>query len=150
VIWECIAQMEVIFQFFRFFHHIGHGDLSCSACHGSTHAIYPSNRAEDNLQNERIQGYSGTLSNCASCHEENIYTANGGPHGMHQIGSSWVRNHENVAERSGTSSCTACHGSDYRGSALSEMFETRTLDGKIFEKGEQIGCYDCHNGPSGH
>ncbi|EJF07506.1 hypothetical protein ThvES_00003440 [Thiovulum sp. ES] len=129
---------------------VGHGDLSCSACHGSTHAIYPSTKAEDNLQNERIQGYSGTLSNCASCHEENIYTANGGPHRIHQIGSSWVRNHEDVAERSGTSSCTACHGSDYRGSGLSEMFETRTLDGKTFQKGDKIGCYDCHNGPSGH
>jgi hypothetical protein len=127
----------------------GHGNLNCSACHGSTHAIYPSTKAEDNLQNERIQGYSGTLSNCASCHGEMIYTSNEGPHGLHQIGENWVRNHEDVAER-GTESCQSCHGEDYRGSELSRMFETRVLDRKTFEKGYQIGCYDCHNGPSGH
>lgn len=128
----------------------GHGDLQCAVCHGSAHAIYPSSKEEDNLQNERIQGYAGTLSKCSSCHNSMVYTSNEGPHGLHQIGEDWVRNHERVAEREGTQSCALCHGSDYRGTALSKMFETRTLDRKTFTKGQQVGCYDCHNGPSGH
>jgi hypothetical protein len=128
----------------------GHGDLQCSACHGSTHSIYPSSQPEDNLQNERIQGYSGTLSNCSSCHNSQVYTVDEGPHGLHQIGEDWVDNHERAAERYGTESCQACHGEDYRGTHLSKMFETRVLDRKTFEKGYQVGCYECHNGPSGH
>jgi hypothetical protein len=58
----------------------GHGGLYCSACHGSPHAILPSREANDNLQNIRLQGHAGTLSDCRVCHTR---TPNGpGPHGI--------------------------------------------------------------------
>ncbi|MEI6123984.1 MAG: T9SS type A sorting domain-containing protein [Bacteroidota bacterium] len=58
----------------------GHGGLFCSACHGSPHAILPTNQANDNVQNIALQGYQGTLNNCSTCHG---YTPSGsGPHGL--------------------------------------------------------------------
>jgi len=120
----------------------GHGDLQCEACHGSTHAIYPAHAA-DNLLSEGIQGHSGTISECSSCHKSVPKTTTGGPHGMHPVGSSWVSRHQDIAEDN-ADQCTVCHGSDYRGSPLSKMWQARKLDGKNFAKGHQISCYDCH------
>ena len=130
----------------------GHGNMQCSACHGSTHAIYPSAKAEDNIQSIQAQGYAGTIGECTACHTTVPYTVDGGPHGMHTVGQAWVDGHEYAAER-GSSSCTACHGSDYRGSPLSKTMSVRTFSTewgtKTFAAGHQVSCYDCHNGPSG-
>lgn len=130
----------------------GHGDLQCSSCHGSTHAIFPTSHAADNVYSEKIQGHSGTLSECASCHTTVPTTTTGGPHGMHTVGQSWITSHEDVAERN-AAQCKSCHGSDYRGSALSKMFNARSFSvegrAKTYLRGEMVGCYDCHNGPSG-
>jgi hypothetical protein len=129
----------------------GHGDLQCEACHGATHAIYPAHNA-DNKLSEGIQGHAGTLSECTSCHATVPNTTTGGPHGMHPVGQSWVKDHEDVAENN-AAQCKACHGQTYRGSALSKMWKTRTLDvegnTKTLVKDHQVSCYDCHNGPSG-
>ncbi|MCX6256638.1 MAG: T9SS type A sorting domain-containing protein [Bacteroidia bacterium] len=58
----------------------GHGNLYCSACHGSPHAITPTNQENDNLQNFTLQGYNGTLDKCDVCHG---YTPSlAGPHGI--------------------------------------------------------------------
>nr|NQU88908.1 hypothetical protein [Bacteroidota bacterium] len=58
----------------------GHGGLYCSSCHGSPHAIVPSTLDRDNIQNHSLQGYAGTLNNCAVCHG---YIPQGaGPHGI--------------------------------------------------------------------
>jgi hypothetical protein len=58
----------------------GHGGLFCSACHGSPHAIFPSENPRDNVQNIALQGFSGTLSDCSVCHG---YLPTGpGPHGI--------------------------------------------------------------------
>lgn len=46
----------------------GHGDLFCSACHGSPHAILPTVQPNDNLQVERLQGFAGPLGDCMVCH----------------------------------------------------------------------------------
>ncbi len=127
----------------------GHGKLQCAACHGSTHAIYESARAEDNKQSIAAQGHAGTIAECTACHTTVPRTTSGGPHGMHSVGSSWVRDHQDVAEHQGTASCAACHGQDYRGTVLSKMFSDRVLDGKNFAKGHMVSCYDCHNGPGG-
>jgi hypothetical protein len=56
----------------------GHGGLYCSACHGSPHAILPSENPRDNIQNIAIQGYAGTLQKCEVCHGYN--PGYGGPH----------------------------------------------------------------------
>jgi hypothetical protein len=75
----------------------GHGGLQCSACHGSTHAIYPSSHRNDNLQNTAAQGHSGTRSDCTSCHAMPAIspaTASSGPHGMHPTGTNWINLHK--------------------------------------------------------
>ncbi len=130
----------------------GHGGLQCEACHGSTHAIYPSTHYNDNLQSQHLQGYKGTLSNCATCHETPPSTSNKGPHGMHIVGQTWVKEHKKHA-KANLSDCADCHGSDYRGTFLSAMWQSRTLsieDGsKTLSKGHKVSCYDCHNGPKG-
>ena len=129
----------------------GHGELQCEACHGATHAIYPAHNA-DNLLSEGVQGHSGTIGECASCHTTVPKTVDGGPHGMHPVGQSWVKDHEDAAEDN-AAQCKACHGEDYRGSALSKTWTDRTFDvedkSKTFTKGHQVSCYDCHDGPSG-
>ena len=135
---------------YRFSH--GHGNLQCSACHGSPHAIYPSIKKEDNLQSISAQGHAGTIGECKACHTTVPFTANKGPHGMHTIGQAWVRGHGDIAEQA-SSSCTACHGSDYRGSPLSKTMSARTFTTKwgtkSFAARHAISCYDCHNGPDG-
>jgi Bacterial Ig-like domain (group 2) len=136
------------YSLFRF--STGHGGLKCSACHGATHAEYPSTEPNDNAQSIAVQGYAGTVHECSACHASVPNTTNGGPHGMHTIGSAWVSRHHDVAEgASGRAPCAYCHGSDFRGTPLSEVKRTQTLNGRTFTAGQQVGCYDCHNGPSG-
>ena len=132
----------------------GHGGLQCSACHGATHAEYPSSHENDNIQSLELQGHAGTLGECAACHGANVpQTTSGGPHGMHPVGSSWVDRHEDAVEGGGLASCRACHGADDRGTVLSKMFSTRSLETragtKTFAAGTAMGCYSCHNGPDG-
>jgi len=134
----------------------GHGGLQCSACHGSTHAEFPATHRNDNLRNEKIQGHAGVMVECTSCHTSmsvNSTTARGGPHGMHPVGSSWVSGHHDYI--GGLANCQVCHGMDYRGTPLSRMEATRTInvsmDGTAVSfptfKGAEVGCYNCHNGP---
>jgi PKD repeat protein len=70
---------------------------------------------------------------------------------MHPVGQTWISGHKDAAEN-GASACRACHGTDYRGTVLSQSFADRTLNTdfgtKQFWNGFQIGCYTCHNGPS--
>lgn len=130
----------------------GHGNLQCEACHGSTHAEYPSAHDNDNLLSKDLQGREGSVGECSACHKTVPLTANGGPHGMHTIGSRWVSAHGDTAER-GTQACAYCHGADYRGSALSTVKTARNFsaDGRTvnYSAGQKVGCYDCHNGPRG-
>jgi hypothetical protein len=138
------------FSLYRF--STGHGGLQCSACHGSTHAVFPSHEPNDNIANIAHQGDAGTLALCTACHKEMPETNTGGPHGMHPIGEYWVDYHKDaVDEAGGPESCRACHGLDYRGTELSRVLVSTTFSTKFgthdFWRGRQIGCYDCHNGP---
>ena len=140
------------FNLFRFSK--GHGGMQCEACHGATHAEYPSSHLNDNLQSIAVQGYAGTVRECVACHSTTPLTANGGPHGMHTIGANWVSKHgDMVSAAGGSATCAYCHGSDYRGSPLAQVKATRTftLEGgatRTFSAGQNVGCYDCHNGPN--
>lgn len=128
----------------------GHGGLQCSACHGSTHAEFPATHRNDNIRNEKIQGHAGVMVECTSCHTTTPSTVAGGPHGMHPVGQTWINGHQDAAENNLTQ-CQACHGTDYRGTVLSRMQNTRTLSAfgsKTWWRGFQVGCYNCHNGPS--
>lgn len=139
------------FSLFRFSQ--GHGGLQCEACHGATHAEYPSVEANDNVQSIALQGYAGTVIECKACHATVPSTTAGGPHGMHTIGDAWVSQHKNAAEGSGSQACAYCHGADFRGSPLSQIKVAKTfrVEGgtKSFAAGHAMNCYDCHNGPNG-
>ena len=136
------------FSLFRFSK--GHGGMQCESCHGATHAEYPSSHTNDNLQSIALQGYAGTVRECTVCHSTPAMTVNGGPHGMHTIGAGWVGKHGDLVG-SNSAQCTACHGSDYRGSPLSQVKVARTFSvengTRSFAAGQNVGCYDCHNGP---
>lgn len=130
----------------------GHGGLQCEACHGSTHAEYPSSHDNDNLQIIALQNYAGPLAECATCHNATPATINGGPHGMHPVGQDWVSMHQRAARGSALAGCQRCHGVDYRGTVLSAARTARAINAgefgrREFAKGTVIGCYSCHNGP---
>jgi hypothetical protein len=128
----------------------GHGGLQCSACHGSTHAIYPTSHPSDNVLAVSVQGHAGTISECTSCHGTQTLAYGGGPHGMHVTNNSWAQNHATAARSAGINSCRACHGLTERGTELSRVFKDRTISTKFgtrnFKQGQQIGCYECHDG----
>jgi hypothetical protein len=127
----------------------GHGGLQCEACHNSTHAEYTSAVVNDNVQSTNLQGHEGMIAECTACHSSVPNTVNGGPHGLHPIGSSWVSRHPDLVDSSGATQCKVCHGTDYRGTILSKTKAARTLAGRSFPAGTVIGCYSCHNGPGG-
>lgn len=133
-----------LFRFSR-----GHGGLYCSACHGSTHAEFPSTEPNDNVYSQQLQGHSGMLAECTACHTAQPTTTRGGPHGLHPVGSAWISRHDNAAEAN-LDGCRLCHGADLRGTVLSRLLADRTLSAfgsKNWWRGFQVGCYNCHPGP---
>lgn len=131
---------------------LGHKGVFCQACHNSTHAEWPSSETNDNLTAQQIQGHGGVIAECTACHATVPMTATGGPHGMHTVGAAWVSGHERYAEGK-QSTCQPCHGADYRGTVLSRTAAARTftVEGRTvsFAARQAVGCYSCHNGPSG-
>ena len=131
----------------------GHGGLQCEACHGSTHAEYPSLHADENMQSIGLQGHAGPVAECAACHKTMPNTVNGGPHGMHTTGNAWVEAHKDAAEHGGTASCTYCHGTTPAGTPLSAIKVAKTINAgefgiKNWPAGYKVSCYSCHNGPN--
>lgn len=134
-----------LFRFSR-----GHGGLYCSACHGSTHAEFPSTEPNDNLYSQQLQGHEGMIAECTACHTVQPTTTAGGPHGLHPLGSSWISRHDNAA-KANLDGCRSCHGADLRGTVLSRLLADRTLSAfgtKKWWRGFQVGCYNCHRGPT--
>jgi hypothetical protein len=130
----------------------GHGKVFCSACHGSPHAEFPTLQANDSVYPNYLQGYVAKITECSVCHTNVTTTANGGPHGVHSIGQSWVNAHPDHADNK--AACAYCHGADFKGTALSVAKVARTFKAgdygtKSFPAGHQFNCYDCHNGPNG-
>ena len=138
------------FSLYRF--STGHGGLRCEACHGSTHAEYPSLHGNDNIQVEALQGHGGMLVDCTTCHDQDPETVTGGPHGMHPVGAEWLDDHGDAAENGNHLQCRTCHGSDYKGTVLSLSLGDRTFNTEFgqrhFWRGFRISCYACHNGPT--
>ncbi len=138
----------------------GHGGLQCSACHGSTHAIFPSIHANDNRRNIALQGHAGTTVECTACHVSVPQTFVNGPHGMHPVGATvfsvksdgqeqWFHGFAKEDGGVGLAVCQACHGADYRGTVLSRAQGDRVIGSRRYWRGKTVGCYDCHNGPGG-
>ncbi|MGI9212276.1 MAG: PKD domain-containing protein, partial [Methylococcaceae bacterium] len=46
------------------------GNLSCSACHGGSHSLWPNAdpNANDNVTAKQLQGYDGNIAECSVCH----------------------------------------------------------------------------------
>ena len=132
----------------------GHGSVFCSACHGSPHAEFPTLQANDNVYATALQGYAAKITECTVCHTTKLaVTGNGGPHGLHNVGQTWVSAHPDYVDSHGYQACAYCHGANYKGLALSQAKVARTfnVDGgtKTFPANHQFSCYDCHNGPNG-
>ena len=134
----------------------GHGGVSCENCHGSTHAIWPNANpwANDNRTAEGLQGHTGPIAECTTCHKGDLGSTLEGPHGMHPVGATrFAEDHEDLAERN-PDACRACHGMDGEGTVLSRTAVERVLksdeeqrDGSkriTLAKGEPVSCVLCH------
>ncbi|HLH06909.1 MAG TPA: hypothetical protein VKW78_06715 [Terriglobales bacterium] len=115
---------------------IGHGGLKCTACHGDPHA----------------EPHMKLNADCAQCHRTAPDRPEG-PHGMHPAGQAWVHGHMLQVDENGAASCMGCHGSDGRGTVLSQTLADRNLNTKFgpkhFPKGMAVGCYSCHTTTAG-
>jgi hypothetical protein len=132
---------------------LGHGGVACEACHGSTHAIWPTTKVNDNQAAIKLQKYEGTLSECEVCHTSLPLTLEG-PHGMHNVNSdAWNLNHEDFYERS-PNACKACHGQNLQGTVLSRAATNRVYlrneDASTISvvRGTPVSCTLCHEYPN--
>ncbi len=130
----------------------GHGGLACIACHGSPHAEWPATDplANDNLTSNQLQGHSGVIMECSTCHDSSLANTLKGPHGMHNVNSTaWVKDHKSLVEKNGMIACKACHGADLLGTHLSVTPVARTFTISDRRKmnvaaGAKISCNMCH------
>jgi hypothetical protein len=144
----------------------GHGGVMCEGCHGSTHAIWPNANpfANDNVTANQIQGHTGTIAECDSCHAAGTLgnTLNG-PHGMHPVGGTSFANggHASLGENR-ANDCRSCHGQNGQGTVLSKVATDRSFviekcehgtlcpgDGQEpftvnLNKGDKVSCVMCH------
>ena len=136
----------------------GHGGVMCEGCHGATHAEWPNGNpyANDNVTADQLQGHTGTITECTTCHETSQLPddTQEGPHGMHLVNDRrfWKEGHKDAAKREngrpGGGTCAACHGSDHRGTVLSRAADDRSFDidgGRTVKAGEVVGCGLCHS-----
>lgn len=143
-----------------------HGGVFCEGCHGSTHAEWPiaNPNANDNVTANELQGHTGALMECGTCHTGPMATSLGGPHGMHPVGNdgmseSWVRSHGDFAETR-LGECAACHGTTGEGTVLARAAidrpGLRCERGTLCSAGSatvtipaktEVGCALCHSNP---
>jgi hypothetical protein len=130
----------------------GHGGVACQACHGSTHAEWPSRVANDNVAAAGIQGHTGYIIECAACHGAGLPLTLNGPHGLHNVNDqSWVNGHDEFFTSS-ADTCRACHGLNGEGTNLSRAAAARGFTVEEFGTvsilpGTEIGCGLCHSNP---
>ncbi|MEN8176222.1 MAG: cytochrome C, partial [Pseudomonadota bacterium] len=144
----------------------GHEGVFCEGCHGATHAEWPNANpdANDNVTANQLQGHTGTITECSTCHDPAAFEDSGaheltmeGPHGMHPVGSVHWNTHHKEARVQGGDNCRTCHGPNGEGTVLSRMSADRMLECKddkgdfcpgegqtLFPRGHVVGCDDCH------
>ncbi len=143
------AENEVLYRLSK-----GHGGVACQNCHGSTHAEWPNPNpaANDNVAAQQLQGHTGTLTECTTCHAAgSLGLTLDGPHGMHPVNDArWTRDHGDFAERR-LDSCRTCHGMKGQGSVLARVATTRVLPSNesgtrsvTLQRGAQVRCDTCH------
>ena len=74
----------------------GHGGIFCAGCHGSPHAMTPSNQASDNYQSIQYQGKAMSIGDCRVCHDTSRGDGSAGAFAVEHGGG----NH---------SACAVCH-----------------------------------------
>ena len=139
----------------------GHGGVMCEGCHGSTHAIWPNPvlTSNDNITSVDLQGHTGTLTECDTCHEQgSLGLTLDGPHGMHPVNDfNWTKNHKEIAEHNG-GTCQTCHGKAGEGTVLARTAADRVglckdKKGSLCSsegqkpklvKGTEVSCTLCH------
>ena len=143
----------------------GHGGVMCEGCHGATHAEWPNANpaSNDNLTADQLQGHTGTIIECGTCHTnvdnlspDGSSTSLRGPHGLHAVGDTNFARGRHKEQRNNTE-CRACHGQNGEGTVLSRIAEDRVLECKdetafcpngnsaLFPKGHAVGCVECHS-----
>jgi hypothetical protein len=133
---------------------LGHGGMACEACHGSPHAEWPvgDTQANDNIAAVQLQGHTGPIIECKTCHADGPQLTTNGPHGLHNVNDqNWNKNHDNFYKQN-PSNCKACHGLNLEGTVLSRAAANRSLisdDNKTISiaKGISIHCSLCHDNP---
>ena len=154
----------------------GHGGVFCEACHGNTHSELPNANpaANDNVAAKQLQGHTGTIMECATCHTSSFSLTQSlnGPHGMHPVGNAvggltgysanWVKDHHDATEHNvaALSVCAACHGKRGEGTVLSKVAVDRPglecRNGSLcpgsetritLARGTLVGCNQCHANP---
>jgi hypothetical protein len=138
----------------------GHGGVMCEGCHGATHAEWDADSSplqNDNRTANQLQGHSGTVSECSTCHVISGLSSNtqSGPHGMHLVNESrfWKEAHkgmaksENAKPNGGT--CGACHGENHLGTVLSRAPVNRAFSvegsNRTVLAGDPVACNLCHS-----
>ncbi len=135
----------------------GHGGVMCEGCHGATHAEWPNANplSNDNVTAVQLQGHTGTIVECDSCHTNaNSLSPDGslnsmrGPHGMHAVGETDFADGDHDKNLN-KDACRACHGDNGEGSVLSRTADDRDFrgmkDGGLVPRGTPVTCTMCHS-----
>ncbi len=134
----------------------GHGGVMCEGCHGATHAEWPNANpfSNDNITADQLQGHTGTIVECGTCHTNlNALGTNGstsslqGPHGMHVVGETTFADGGH-RDSLNSNACRDCHGQNGEGSVLSRTAADRDFRGMgrggLVPKGTPVTCNMCH------
>ncbi len=79
----------------------GHGNMYCTACHGSPHAMVPSRENSDNYQAIQYMGKAKTIGSCGVCHSSS--RGGGSPSDFTEVHAGLNPEHQ--------SACNVCHTS---------------------------------------
>ena len=129
----------------------GHSGVSCQACHGSTHAEWPvlpesgASIANDNMAAIQLQGHTGKITECTSCHAAGSLPISARRPARHAPGGKFAVHQQRHSSAVGNgNNCRACHGQNGQGTVLSKVPVARTVGSRSFTKGEQVTCTKCH------
>jgi len=95
-----VAEVDTLTTLYR--NAQGHGNLRCAACHGSPHAMIPTNRAQasDHYQALQYQGGAKSIGSCGICHSSS----------RGEGSSEFAEQHGGASPRTRTA-CNVCHTS---------------------------------------
>jgi len=101
----------------------------------------------------QLQGHTGTISECSTCHTR-LPPALNGPHGRHNFNSTdWNLEHEDFYKQN-PNACRACHGKNLQGKVLARTATARDFlrddDGDRtihLARGTPVSCDLCHEKP---